>query len=208
MGRRAGFDYFEAFERLIAFACDEAKILDSVFRHFNSETLFDELDKMHALEHAADDVNHEIFTHLATDFITPIERDDIIDMAQTLDEVVDLIEDVLQSAYIHNIQEMHPYALEMTSLIDKSVNALRAAMADFKNFKKSNTLKTLLVDVNDYEEAADFIYLKTTRHLYTEYADDPLYVLAWQNLFVALEAACDECEHVAGVMESTIMKNG
>lgn len=207
MPHKDDFDYFDAFERQIEFACEEAKMLDGIFHHYDPDKLFEQLDEMHEFEHGADDVNHEINTHLAIDFITPIERDDILQMAETLDEVVDLIEDVLQSAYIHNIQEMHPYALEMTALIDKSATALHAAMADFRNFKKSNSLKTLLVDVNDYEESADMIFLKTTRHLYTEHADDPLYVLAWQNVFDALEMAIDECEHVADVMNSTIMKN-
>lgn len=207
MGHKGEFDYFDAFERLICFACDEAKMLDGVFHHFDSGKIFSQLDEMHEFENGADEVNHEINTHLATDFITPIERDDILDMAETLDELVDLIEDVLQSVYIHDIQDMHPYALEMTAIIDKSTAALHAAMGDFRNFKKSNSLRTLLVDVNDYEESADLIFLKTTRHLYTEHADEPLYVLAWQNLFNALEAAIDECEHVADVMNSVIMKN-
>lgn len=207
MARRDRFDYFDAFERLAEFSCREAAMLVKIIREFDATSVREQLDIMHELEHAADMENHQIFTHLASEFITPIEREDIIMLAQKLDDVVDYIEDVVQRMYMFNVQEMHPAALEMAGIIEKSTNALRVVMGDFRNFKKSRALEALLIDVNTYEEEADRLYIGSIRDLYMNHCDDPIYVLAWNNMFTRMEKCCDACENTADIIQSIIMKN-
>jgi uncharacterized protein Yka (UPF0111/DUF47 family) len=80
-------------------------------------------------------------------------------------------------------------------------------MQDFGNFKKSKQLNKILIDINDYEEEADRLYLKSMRDLYVNHSNDPIYVLTWNNLFMLMEKCVDACEHVADVMSTIILKN-
>src|SRR5438874_12878984 len=46
------------------------------------------------LEHQCDDVTHEIYNLINHTFVTPLEREDIYDLASSLDALVDLAEEV------------------------------------------------------------------------------------------------------------------
>ena len=159
MAKKQKFDYFDAFEKQTKLAVQEADLLIEAIEKFTeAENLRDAMERAHALEHEGDEINHSIFRTVATDFITPIEREDIIDMSQFLDNITDYIEDVIQRFYMYDVHFMHHDALEFACLIKKSCEALDTAMEDFRNFKKSKKFKQLIVDVNTYEEEADQLY--------------------------------------------------
>ncbi|MGI6216424.1 MAG: DUF47 domain-containing protein [Coriobacteriales bacterium] len=201
------FDYFDAMEQVVGFACEEAKTLERVLNDFHPDSIFDEMNAMHVIENNADLVNHQIYNSLASEFLPPIERDDILLLVECLDDIVDNIEDVMISLYMYNVNEINRNALEIASLIEKSTNALRVAMVDFRNFKKSNTINTLLIDVSDYEDDADKKYVMAIRRLYTQNADRPLYISVWEKIITNMERCCDSCAHAGDVMSGIIMKN-
>ena len=91
MGKRHHkYDYFSAFESLSELAVDEADLLIKAIEDFSTaEALKETMEKAHAIEHKGDDINHDIFRNVATDFITPIDREDIIGLAQALDTIID-----------------------------------------------------------------------------------------------------------------------
>ncbi len=204
---KSRFDYFEAFEKIVGYACDEAQALERVVMNYDPDAIEDEMNAMHTIENNADHVNHDIYKNLIDEFITVIERDDILLLAQCLDDIVDSIEDVIMTMYMYDIKEIFPPAIEMASLIGKSANALRIAMVDFRNFKKSTTIQTLLVDVSDYEEAADRKYVDAIRTLHVKYLHDASYVMVWESLVRIMEKCCDKCAQAGDVMSTVIMKN-
>ncbi|MDR1016834.1 MAG: DUF47 family protein [Coriobacteriales bacterium] len=201
------FNYFDAFERQTEYAVKESALLHEICRDFKPADAEQALSAMHELENGADEENHSVYDHIATEFVTPIDREDIVTLAQHLDDVVDYIEDVLLRLYMYNVSYVPRDALEMVMLIENAANALFAAMKDFRNFKKSKTLEQLLIKVNDYEEEADETYLRAIHDLFAEHTDDPIYVMAWQNLFDKMEKCCDACENVATLMGTIITKN-
>lgn len=208
MGKKNKFDYFDAFEKQTEVAVEEAELLIKAIKGFTeAQNLKESMEEAHALEHKGDEINHAIFKTVATDFITPIEREDIIGLAQFLDDIVDYIEDVMQRFYMYDVHFMHKDALEFACLIKKSCEALDKAMEDFRNFKKSKTFKELIVDVNTYEEEADQLYMRVIHDLHTIDRDNPMRVLVWSQIFDRMEKCCDACEHAADTMNSILLKN-
>lgn len=208
MGKKRKLDYFDAFEKQVEAAVMEAELLVEVIDDYAQPPLVREhMERAHELENQADTYMHAIYKHLAHDFITPIEREDIIAMAQNLDSIVDYIEDVVRCFYMYDVRDMHGDAREFAKLIRKSCKALRKAMGDFRDFKKSKTFKQLIIDVNANEEEADQLYMQVTRSLYTENRDDPLRVIAWSQTFDRMEKCCDACEHAADTMSTIMLKN-
>ncbi|MDR0501632.1 MAG: DUF47 family protein [Coriobacteriales bacterium] len=201
------FDYFEALERQGEFACKEAGMLVEVFRDFNIEALPSRIEAIHAIENAADDQNHELFTHIATEFLPPIDREDIAEMAHRLDDIVDYVDDVVQQLYMYNILELYPKALEFAELIERATNALVVALKEFRHFKKAKILGERIIEVNDLEEEADKLYFATIRDLYTNYVDKPVYIMAWSNVFLRMERCIDACENVVDMMATVVLKN-
>ena len=209
MGKKGKkLDYFDAFERQAKLARDEADLLIEIVEGFTTaDAIAEVLPKAHDIENAGDSVGHDVFMAIATDFITPIEREDIIQMTMYLDDILDYIEDVAQRMHAYNVASMHPQAITFAHLIKKATSTLCDSMGDFQNFKKSKKFKSLVVEINDYEEEADRLFMDVLRELYTKHADEPLYVLAWSEIFARMERCTDACEHVADTMRSVALKN-
>ena len=208
MAKKKKIDYFDMFEQQVAVANREADILvDAVENFTTAEALHDILIKAHEIEHEGDVLSHDILHSVAVDFITPIDREDIISLTAALDNVTDSIEDVLRDFYMYDIHFMHDDAKEIAHLIKKSTKALTNAMVDFRNFKKSKKFKELIIKVSDYEDQGDRLYMEAIRRLYTGETDDAVRVDVWTRIFDCMEAACDSCEHAADAMGDIMLKN-
>ena len=209
MAKKERFNYFDAFESQVAVAEEEIEVLIDAIENFTTaDDLQPVLEKAHEIEHRGDEINHIILTNVSTDFITPIERGDIIELAQNLDTLTDMIEGIIQRFYMFDIHFMHPQAIEFANIIRKSLKALRKSMGTFREFKKVKKIRAMVEDVNQFEEQADALYVETIRHLYTVDAlNDAVRVEVWSRLFDRLEGTCDACETVADTMATIMLKN-
>ncbi|MGI6250609.1 MAG: DUF47 domain-containing protein [Anaerolineaceae bacterium] len=189
---------------MAADAIKAAYQLERTVKSFNPDKLEKMSKEMHEIEHGADEKKHELMKHLTVEFMTPIEREDIVLLVFELDDVLDLIEEVTQLFYMYNIQTMRPAAIEFADLIVRSTVALKACFDNFENFHKSQAIRDKIVEVNVVEELADNLYIHAVRELFTKEKDP---VTAWNTIFDKLERTCDRCEHVADTIESVMMKN-
>ena len=206
MSKKSDSYYFQNFIECVECGCQAAKMLEDNLNHFDTGLLQDKLDELHRIEHDADKKKHEMMAVLVKAFITPIEREDIILLSQSIDEVTDKIEDVLIRIYINNVQQIRPEALAFIKVIIRCCEALKEVMEEFADFRKSKTLHGLIIGINALEEEGDRLFIESMRRLHAE-VTDPIEIIAWREIYVYLEKCCDACEHVADVVESVIMKN-
>lgn len=191
---------------MVGHSCEAAYLLRDILNNFKPDELAERMKEMHDIEHAGDIAKHVMTKKLAKEFITPIEREDIMDMAEAIDNVTDRIEDVLIRVYIFNITEIREEAKRMTEVIVKCCEALKSALEEFHNFRKAKDFNEKIILVNQLEEKADAIYTEGVRKIYTDRLE-PLLVHAWYETLQFLEDCCDACEDVADVIEMVIMKN-
>jgi predicted phosphate transport protein (TIGR00153 family) len=199
-------NYFDTFVELSSYTCKAADLLKDIMYNYNSEQLQSKMKEMHYIEHGGDVARHKMIRRLAREFITPIEREDIMAMADSIDTVTDTIEDVVMRMYMYNIKKITGHARKMTDIIVQCCNSLKIALDEFKNFRKSQKLHGLIVEINRLEEEGDVLYTEATRDLYvncTDYKE----LVAWDTMYHYLEKCCDTCEDVADVIENVIMKN-
>ena len=206
MSKKSDSYYFQNFIECVECGCQAAKMLEDNLNHFDTGLLQDKLDELHRIEHDADKKKQEMMAVLVKAFITPIEREDIILLSQSIDEVTDKIEDVLIRIYINNVQQIRPEALAFIKVIIRCCEALKEVMEEFADFRKSKTLHGLIIEINALEEEGDRLFIESMRRLHAE-VTDPIEIIAWREIYVYLEKCCDACEHVADVVESVIMKN-
>ena len=212
MAKKKKFDYFDAFCLQAEIARRESKALVDMmedYRPDDTEWLRSELDQMHAIENEGDVTCHEIFDRLAVEFMPPIDREDVTELAMLLDDVIDKVEEVGQHLYMYDIRELHPYAIRVARVIDGAVEALCEATEMFREFKKPKKLDKLLVAVHDKESEGDTLYIEAKRDLFMNHPDAPAtYIIAWNSMFSHMEQCCDACERVASVMQKIALKNG
>lgn len=199
-------DYFEMMAGLTTFSCRAAAALQEIFADYHFDQLSDYRQRMHAIEHAADEAHHELLSKLVREFMTPIERDDILSLVSIIDDVTDAIDDVVGNLYMFGVKYLPPEAARLTALVCRCTIALEAVMRELHNFKKSNTLHDLLVEVNHLEGEADEVYMEASRALYAS-GREPLVILSVKQVYDCLENCCDLCEHAADVVQNVILRN-
>lgn len=206
MSKKQDSYYFQSFIACTDYACQAASLLLEVMKNFQLESLPKQMDAMHQLEHAADMRKHELLNTLVKAFITPIEREDIIQISQNIDEITDKIEDVLIRIYYNHIQSIRPDALELAETVVKCCGEAKSLMDEFADFKHSKSLRDHIIRINTMEEEADKRYISCMYQLHGA-CRDPIEIIAWREIYNYLEKCADACEHVADMVESAVMKN-
>lgn len=197
-------DYFDLFIKA-ANVCDRAAGgLDELMD--NLEDAKEKSIAIHQIEHEGDEQFHVLVYHLNRSFITPIEREDILDISRYIEDTIDTIDEVSIMMDMLSVNNVRYPAKELVNLITKASSALVSATIEFKNFKRSKELPKILVEINHIEEEGDVLYQSAMKDLFTN-EKDALEVIKWQNIFQSLENVLDACENVADVMEGVIVKN-
>ncbi len=162
--------------------------------------------KMHEIEHQADKLHHDILTRLSTEFITPIDQEDILRLVQIIDDITDAVDEVTLDFYMYDIKALPEGADAFAGLVHDCIKALYAAIGELKNFKKPDQLRTHIRHTGHIEGEADTLYTKSIHHLFAAESDTKI-LIGHSKVFESLENCCDLCEHAADIIEQIVIKN-
>ncbi len=202
--KKKTIDYFEMFIKQVDFTCKSIQHLcDLAEDYTNTES---KIQKIHELEHEADKIFHSVESELYTAFITPIEREDILMLANTIDDLTDSIEDIAIRFRMFNIKNMREEVSDFLKIISDCCQQLQLALKEFHSFKKSKSIASYIVEINRLEGEGDILYQKAVYHLFTS-ENNPVEIIKWRETFEIMENCCDTCEEVANTLGAVIMKN-
>ena len=173
--------YFDSFIAQCGFSCELSKRTAELLRNFKHDEVKDNLIELHGIEHAADQVQHDIMEHLIKEFIAPLEREDIVLMAKELDDLTDCIEDIMITCYEYDVKEADDVMLKYMDLIEKSCDLLQELLKKFENFKKDNSLGPIIIEINKHEEDGDKIYREGMHSLFVEESDPKVLMAKKEN---------------------------
>ncbi len=199
-------NYFELIKKQTAYCVEASNLLEDILRKFDFEHISEYRDSMHAIEHEADCVHHDILNRLSTEFITPIDQEDILRLVQIIDDITDALDEVILDIYIYRVNVIPEKTAELSTVVNQCVSALDEAAGELKNFKKPEILRAKLVKVNDIEVKADDIYAEAIFRLFGSVSDVKL-LIGGKAIYEGLENCCDLCEHAADVIEQIVIKN-
>ena len=148
-----------------SFSRTAALYLVQCLENYDPANLQEMLTEMHLIEHGADSKKHEMSAALAKAFVTPVDREDLDMLSHQIDDVTDMIEEVLQKFYIYDVHEILPDAVTFAQKLVRACDLLCQIMQKFQNFKKSQKLRSLIIEFNDVEEECDKLYLESMRAL-------------------------------------------
>ena len=154
-------------------------------------------------EHVGDKIVHDIVKRLNQSFITPIDREDIYQMVGNVDDVLDDIEAATGAMLLYKIGEPTAQAKAQATVIAKATALLRTCM---DSLAKPKILGEHIIAINSLENEGDRIFRDATAELFNGDMD-PIDIIKWKDVYGLLEAAIDECEHAANVIERIILKH-
>jgi uncharacterized protein len=173
-------------------------LLDMVTAYENVES---KARRLHELEHEADEVTHDILKRLNSTFVTPLDREDIHELASTMDNVMDHMDAASDLLVLHHIEKPLPAMKAQADLLVRAARQTVEALRKLPDFQ----LQEYWVEINRLENEGDKLYRQAIADLFSgDY--NAMDVLKWKDVLDALEAAMDELEDVANTLEGIALK--
>jgi predicted phosphate transport protein (TIGR00153 family) len=194
-------DFFVLFRKQAALVRKGCDLLLEMLESF--DRLEERAKQLKDVEHQADLVTHEIFERLNRTFITPLEREDIHQLASNLDDVLDAVEAIGSRVVLFRIPSTSPEATRMAQILTECATQIEQAVDNLKNL---NNLMSFTAEINRLENEADGISRQVTADLFSG-KHDLLDVMRWKEIYGRLEGAADKCEDVANSIESIVVKS-
>lgn len=196
--------FFDLFEELAGKAETAGKILSNIkVSHNNIISL---AKKTRELENEADEICHSLYRQADSTFITPIDREDIHALARTLDNIIDLIENLTSNLVLYRIKKQEYQFNKFTHVIGQATNKIFTLIELLKHKGKYiGQMRALIIEIHSLENEGDSLIRLSFQKLFTR--RNPLHVIKWKDLIENLEEILDECEDTADIVDEIIVKN-
>jgi uncharacterized protein len=194
-------EFFDLFEEAAGNIVRAADLLDQMLAAFpdRSELARDIL----VCEQQGDRITHDIIQHLNQTFVTPIDREDIYELASALDDIVDYTEEVADYLGLYKIEAPMQQAQRLAVILLQSCRQIAEAMPRMRTFKE---ISHYTVEINRLENDGDRVTREAMASLFNN-GIDPMVVIRWKDIYERLEAAIDSTERAANILESIVIKN-
>ncbi len=172
----------------------------------NGKNMTEFSDRIEELESVGDTLVHETIVELNKSFITPIEHEDILQLAERMDEVVDGIEESTIYMDMFGLYQKDEYIEAFKENLKLCTEELQTAV-ELLAAKKLADIHAHTVNVKSYEETCDHVERTAIRELFEKYKEDPLTIMKRKDIYQLLENTVDNCQLVAKLLDMVVMKN-
>ncbi len=193
--------FYELFDRNIDNIVSAAGLLVELLKAPDATEGLQE--RISELEHAADDITHEVVRSLNRVFVTPFDREDIYALASGLDDILDFIKEVSDKHALYDLRTQSGPAVELGVLLLHAAEQLKGALSKLESLKG---LEPHWIEINRIENQGDQISRKAIGELFRG-GVDPIQVMKLKDVYEGLEDALDRCEDVSNVLENIVIKN-
>ncbi|MGG3450528.1 MULTISPECIES: DUF47 domain-containing protein [Bacillaceae] len=162
-------------------------------------------EEMKRFETQGDEYIHQTIKELNNSFITPIEREDILALAMSMDDVLDGLEETAAIFEMYSVMQADEYMLKFVDAIRSCTDEIVKAI-ELLSTKKLQNIRTHAIKIKDYETICDGVLRQSIKHIFT-IEKDPIRLIKIKEIYENLEEIADSCQDVANTLETIIMKN-
>jgi predicted phosphate transport protein (TIGR00153 family) len=194
--------FFELFKSAAHNMIEGCRLLKEMMDSYHSTV--EQAKRIKEVEHIGDGITHDIARRLNQTFITPIDREDIHDLASALDDILDVAEAIADRFVLYKISKSTAHAANLADVLYQASVAVGAGV-DRLGLAHPD-IKECSVQVNSLENEADRISRDAISELF-EKETDPMTVIKWKEIYEGFEAGTDRCEDVANILERIALKH-
>ena len=197
----------DAFFELFSAGAENLRIASELLYDLVSDFTDVELKarRLQEREHEGDEITHQVIQHLNTTFITPMDREDIYQLATALDDVVDAIEAAGDLFILHGIEEPRPFMIQQSDVLVRAASQTEAAVKALDKLDRT-VLEPYWIEINSLENEGDRIYRRSIADMFNG-DHRAMDVLRWKDVSETLEEALDGLENVANIVEAVVLKH-
>jgi predicted phosphate transport protein (TIGR00153 family) len=158
------------------------------------------------VEHDGDNVTHRIYQQLNKSFITPFDREDIQELASSLDDVIDFINGTAQKIELYKPKVFMPVFLAMAETILEAAKEIESSLQGLQH--PGNNREAIIqacINLNTLENRADDLHHSGLSDLF-EFEKDTIELIKKKAILETLEKTVDKAEDVSDVIKTILVK--
>ncbi len=203
-------NFFSMFNQHADHIVVAAKAFSNLVANYNDPELREKYHReVNHAEGAADRVTHEVNKAIHKTFITPIDREQIHGLINTMDDVADLIQDSAETMALYDVHHMTEEIKRLTDLSVKCCERVRDAVYLLSKIAEASTAEAALKtcdEIDKLESDADRVMRTAMSKLFRE-EPDVRELIKLKAIYELLETITDRCEDVANLIEGIILEN-
>jgi len=194
------FDLFEESARNLVRAAD---LLAELVEKW--EDVDEKVRQLTELEHHGDNITHRIMAELHGTFVTPLDREDIAQLANRMDDVMDLIEGAAVAMLIYWVNRPTQRAHELADILLRVTTEVSTAIPRLRHRNQLHKIPEHCIEINRLENEADAVIRAALAELFRDQVDIAD-IIKWREIYEHMETAVDRCEDIANVLEGVKIK--
>ncbi len=198
-----GDKFYRWFEEASVNNHKAALLLDKLCKNFKDPKKIS--DQIHQLEHEGDQISHKIYNEINSTFVTPLDREDIIMLTQTLDDVIDLIFASASTITTYNIKKITPVAAQFSKIISASTKLVAEILPKLRHRRTFSQIDKAIIEINRLENEADDLLRKSLTYLFKN-QKDPIDIIRWRDIYTLMEDVTNKTEDISNVLRNLITK--
>lgn len=156
------------------------------------------------METKGDRMVHDIHEELNKTFITPIDREDIVELTASLDDILDHVDNVADNIVLFRIEKPTKAMIDLVLNLKRAMDEVDAAIHHLKDMKKPKDTKQCCREISRLEHEGDMVYRKAIAELFE--TEDVKEIIKLKEIYRNIEFSMDRCEDVADVLNGILVK--
>lgn len=194
--------FFDLFKKAAHNMIEGSRLLKDMMENFRDP--IQQAKRIKEVEHVGDGITHDIALRLNQTFITPIDREDIHDLASAIDDILDVSEAIADRFILYKVAKPTDMAIKLADILYRASVAVGCAVDQLG--LPNPQLNECSVQVNSLENEADRVSRDAISALF-EKENDPMVVIKLKEIYEGFEAGTDRCEDVANILERIALKH-
>lgn len=194
--------FFDALGRESTNVLDGARKLEEAVKAF--DRMEERRKEFKQIEHAGDEIVHEIYERVNRSFITPIDQEDLTKLASLYDDVLDYMYAVMNRLVLFEIKGPTEAMVEFTGIVRASVEQINNAFLSMRKLDRASIDKNC-IEVDRLENEADVLLNETVAALFK--SNDVISILKLKEIYEHLETVTDRCEDLSFVLRDIMIKH-
>jgi predicted phosphate transport protein (TIGR00153 family) len=203
-------NFFEMFNQHADRIVEAAHAFSRLVANYSDVNLREQYNRdVDNAERAADKITHDVNKMIHQTFITPIDREQIHTLINTMDDVADLIQDSAETMALYDVRHMTEEITRLTDLSVRCCERVKEAVGLLSKLSDHNTAVAALKtceEIDKLESDADRVMRSAMSKLFRE-EPDVREVIKLKAIYELLETITDKCEDVANVVEGIVLEN-
>ncbi len=164
------------------------------------------ITKIIDLEQKGNRIAAELMVELSSNFVTPLDREDIHGLTKILNGIIDHVHGVARRFDMYNVDAIREPAILMSEVLLNCVEELELLINRLNNMSALEKITPAIDQLDKFEEKGDEIYRQAIKELFLKEADTPLEVLKWKDIYERIENNIDKCNDAGNIILGIILK--